>query len=399
MSQEHSSTPPIQSPAAALDAATAKNPDAEPIDSAGRKVLEAGTLLAQFGSFGVIWMTPDLTVEETYGRLTSFVTKGAPVTDSILPIIGLEGEILALAREPHRVLELPAVSVATGAERTGKLNFTFIWNTQRNAPLAIAYKSASQTEIEVELSKQIRARLMAEAEVTAKSKELARANSDLESFAAIISHDLKAPLRHMRQLTETAFEKTEAGSDAALRDILRDIEGQSRRMSHMLTALLDYSTIGRKYEALETVDTGSLIAAVKDSLPESGHEIEIDGRWPVLRTLRAPLDLVLRNLVANALQHHDKATGHIAVRCEEQPQFLVFSIADDGPGIDPHHHESIFLPFRTLQNDAERPSTGMGLAAVKKIVEGAGGTIAVSSDPKTSRGTVFAVTWPKALLD
>ena len=393
MSQKLSSTPPARSPAAVLSVGT---PDIT--DAAGAKLLEAGLLLAEFSSFGVVWMQKDLTVEDTFGRLTQFVTKGAPVTDSILPIIGLENEILALAADPRRVLELPAVSVATGSDRTGKLNFTFMWNSRRDGPIAIAYKSTAQTEIEVELSKQIRARLMAEAEVTAKSKELARANTDLESFAAIISHDLKAPLRHMRQLTETAFENTGAASDETLRDILRDIEGQSRRMTHMLTALLEYSTIGRKYEAVETVDTLALIAAVKDSLPESGHVISVTGHWPELATLRAPLDLVLRNLVGNALQHHDKAAGQIAVRCDEQPLALVFTVADDGPGIDPHHHTSIFLPFRTLHADTETASTGMGLAAVKKTVEGAGGSIDVTSDPKAGRGTSFTVTWPKVLL-
>ena len=137
-------------------------------------------LLAQFGAFGIIWMRPDLTVEDTYGRLVDFVRTGVPVTDSVLPIIGLEGSILALAADPSRVLELPAVSVATDTQQIGKLNFTFVWNAHRNSPMAIAYKSSAQTEIEIELSKQIRARLMAEAEVTAKSKELARANTDLE---------------------------------------------------------------------------------------------------------------------------------------------------------------------------------------------------------------------------
>ncbi len=399
MSQELSSMPPTRLPAAAPEAPAGRSMDPEAIDSADPKVLEAGALLAHFGAFGIIWLTAELFVDDTFGRLANFVLKGAPVTDSILPIIGLESEILALKLEPNRVLELPAVSVATGAERTGKLNFTFVWNPKRNAPMAIAYKSASQTELEIELSKQIRARLMAEAEVTAKSKELARANSDLESFAAIISHDLKAPLRHMRQMTETAFESTQSSGDQALRNILRDIEGQSRRMSHMLTALLDYSTIGRKYEALESVDTASLIAAVKDSLPESGHIISIDGQWPVLMTLRAPLDLVLRNLICNALQHHDNQNGRININCEESPLSVVITIADDGPGIDQHHHTSIFLPFRTLQTDTGKPSTGMGLAAVKKTIDGAGGTISVISDPKIQRGTTFAVTWPKVLLD
>ncbi len=381
--------PPSVSPAAIINARS----DTE------QKILEAGRLLAQFGSFGLVWMRRDLTVDTTFGRMVEFVAPGLPVTDSILPLIGLEQEIASLREMPDRVLELPAVAVASGAHQHGKLNFTFFWNVERDCPMALAYKSASQTEIEVELSKQIRARLIAEAEVTAKSKELARANLDLESFAAIISHDLKAPLRHMRQLTELAFDHAGGPTAAPLRELLRDIESQSRRMSHMLTALLDYSSIGRKYEAIESVDTQALIEAVRDSLPESEHQIWISGTWPVLATLRAPLDLVLRNLVCNALQHHDRSTGKISVSCNDHLDHVAIRVTDDGPGINPHHHASIFLPFRTLRPDADHASTGMGLAAVKKTVESAGGQISVISDPSASRGTIFEVKWPKVLPD
>lgn len=394
MSQKPSSTPPSVSPAAANSVGGPGT--SSRVDSAEWKVLEAGSLLAQFGSYGLIWLNQDLTVEDTFGPLVSFVTAGEPVTNSVLALIGLEQEIVALKEDSRRVLELPAVAVISNDTRGSKLNFTLFWNAGRDCPMALAYKSASQTELEVELSKQIRARLMAEAEVTATSKELARANADLESFAAIISHDLKAPLRHMRQLTEAAFD-TSGGDPAAIRETLRAIEGQSRRMSHMLTALFDYSSLGRKYEAIEPVDTAALMDDVKHSLPETGHRVIITGQWPVLSTLRAPLDLVVRNLVGNALQHHDRATGNITIACEEQPQSLVISVTDDGPGINPRHHQSIFLPFRTLNSNSAGASTGMGLAAVKKTVEGAGGTIAVASDPQTARGTTFTVVWPKVL--
>ena len=386
MSQKLSSMPPNASLAAS-----------DAVSSAEWKVLEAGSLLAQFGSFGLIWMNLDLTVEDTFGPLVGFVVVGEPVVDSILAFVGLENEISALKDNPRRVLELPAVAVVSAGKTGSKLNFTLFWNAGRDCPMALAYKSAAQTELEIELSRQIRARLMAEAEVTATSKELARANTDLESFAAIISHDLKAPLRHMRQLTESAFDRTELADGAAMRDVLRDIEGQSQRMSHMLTALLDYSSLGRKYEAIELVDTGALIEAIKDSMPDSGHSITIGGQWPVVSTLRAPLDLVLRNLVCNAQQHHDRPQGTITVSCVEQEQNIVFSIADDGPGIDPRDHSSIFLPFRTLKGSEDGASTGMGLAAVKKTVEGAGGSIEVASDPARARGTQFKVSWPKAL--
>lgn len=392
MSTEHSSRPQTASPAAARDGVKDSA-----VNSAEWKVLEAGSLLAQFGSFGLIWLNKDLTVEDTFGPLVQFATVGTPITECILPLLGLEQDILALHSDTRQVLELPAVAVMSGPAPTAKVNFTLFWNAGRDCPMALAYKSSSQTELEYELSKQIRARLMAEAEVIAKSKELARANADLESFAAIISHDLKAPLRHMRQMTEAAFDRADGIETGALRDTLRAIDAQSRRMSHMLTALLDYSTLGRKYEAIELVDTRALIEAIRDSLPESGVSVDIAGQWPIFATLRAPLDLVLRNLVGNALQHHDRKTGCVTLSCAEQQHVLRFAITDDGPGIDPQHHSSIFMPFRTLKSGAEDQSTGIGLAAVKKTIEGVGGTIEVVSEPAVARGTTFMVYWPKAV--
>ena len=127
------------------------------------------------------------------------------MTDSILALIGLESEIAAL-REQARTGARTASGRRRGTptERAKGLNFTFFWQPDRRTCRCCSPTAAnSQTELELELSRQIRARLMAEAEISAKSKELARANADLESFAAIVSHDLKAPLRHMRHIADT----------------------------------------------------------------------------------------------------------------------------------------------------------------------------------------------------
>lgn len=353
---------------------------------------EVGDLVSSFGFFGVIWLNRELVVEDTYGRLVDFVRHAEPLNSSVLPVIGLEGEILGLKDHPDRVLELPAVGIASENGDNGKLNFTFFWNRGRDMPMAIAYRSTSQTELEFELSKQIRARLMAEAEVTATSKALARANTDLESFAAIISHDLKAPLRHMRYLADTLVARTTENDIAAT---LAGIKAQAERMSSMLSSLLNYSSIGRKYEAIEPIDTSNLVTDIVASLPQTGIEISVLGEWPTISTLKAPLDLVLRNLIANALQHHDLPDGAVTITCTDTKSGLAITIADDGPGIDQKHHDAIFLPFRTLAPEGAAQSTGMGLAMVKKTVEGTGGSISIKSDPGNKRGTVFTVLWPK----
>lgn len=387
MSKLHSPKPPTASPGAASDG----------IEQSDLEIVDAGRRLSALGVFGLIVLDRNLIVTGTVGRLIDFIKVGKPLVSSLSPVLGLEDEILKLRNQPNHALELPAVAIASDMDAAGKLNFTFFWSTTRDGPTALVHQSQSQAGIENELSRQIRARLMAEAEVTQKSKELARANADLESFAAIISHDLKAPLRHMRQLIEKAYVETDTASAAASRQTLERIEKQAQRMSGMLTALLDYSTFGRKYEAVEIVDTRALAEEIRNSLPRCGRTISITGDWPRIATLRAPLDLVIRNLVSNALKHHDRADGNIVVSCEDQGPALAITVSDDGPGIDPRHHQAIFLPFRTLETEASETATGMGLAAVKKAVLGVEGTISVHSDPASARGTRFRVTWPKLI--
>ena len=398
MSQKLSSPPPTASPAAANEpgdaAAAGRVQYREPPIDLFPAILDAGIMLASHGSFGLVWLNCELQVTRSYGSLVEFVKLDAPVTDSVLAFYGLETEILNLRLAPGQILELPAVGVAQPDGDTKRLNFSILWQQSQTAFLVLIYRVASQTEIELELSRQIRARLMAEAAVTAKSKELARANTDLESFAAIISHDLKGPMRHMRRLTQQLAAETAAAGHHPLSRRLSEIETQSQRMSQMLSALLDYSSLGRKYEALAPVDTAELIRSVVASLPKSGIAVSIIGAWPTIWTLAAPLDLVLRNLIDNAVKHHDREQGAIEVSCAQSANTLTISVTDDGPGINQKHHEAAFLPFRTLNSEHNADSAGMGLAMVKKVVETAGGTIALCSNPAEQRGTTFVVSWP-----
>ncbi|MCB1484890.1 MAG: HAMP domain-containing histidine kinase [Hyphomicrobiaceae bacterium] len=390
MSKEHLSKPPTSSPGADIK---------EDVDTGvpmPRALAEATARLADSGLYGLVWLNKDLTVELTYGPLVDFVTHGMPLSDSVLALIGFEDEILALRDHPHKRIELPAVALASPTGHDKRLNFIVFWLPDEDRPMVLAYQANSQTELELELSRQIRARLMAEAEISAKSRELARANADLESFAAIVSHDLKAPLRHMRMIADEAIIKaSELAQGADISSHLHQLQDLSRRMSHMLTELFDYASLGRKYEALAPLDTRQLVQDIADSLPESGMQIKIEGNWPTVTTLAAPLDLTLRNLIQNAVQHHDKTTGIITLKCAELPDHLEFSVSDDGPGILPKHHAAAFLPFRTLDSGSTKTGTGMGLAMVKKMVETAGGTITLTSDPQQRRGTTICVKWPR----
>lgn len=362
-----------------------------------RALAEAAARLADFGFYGLVWLTHSLVVEKTYGQLVDFVVHDKPITDSVMALYGLEQDILKLRDTPSHILEMPAVAVANHDAAPQRLNFTIFWLPGDDRPMLLAYQASSQTEMELELSRQIRARLMAEADLAAKSRELTRANADLESFAAIVSHDLKAPLRHMRMIADDLIVQASKTGTSAEAEKLLHLQDLSRRMSHMLTELFDYASLGRKYEALAAIDTAAIVQGIIDSLPSDGFELKVEGVWPVINTLAAPLDLILRNLVQNAIQHHDEPQGRIVLQCTDAADHLRITVTDDGPGIDPRHHGAVFLPFRTLEPRSPAGGTGMGLAMVKKTVETAGGCIEIMSDPQRARGTQFIVKWPKLI--
>lgn len=373
--------------------------DGSEIDAAS--LLATGQHAANLGLYGLVWIDTDLVARSRFGPLVDFIATGHPITDSVLPLIGLEDDIEALKVTPHRVLELPAVAVVSASGAAPRLNFTVFWVTSAERFLLLVYRASSRSDIEVELTRQVRGRLIAEAEVQAKSRELTRANAelelanrDLEQYASIISHDLKAPLRALRYLTDEAGAAVaKAANDDATR-LLGEIRDQARRMSRMMSGLLDYASAGRKSDMLATVDTAALINAIATSLPKPpGVRIDIAGAWPTIETLEAPLDLVLRNLIDNAIKHHDRPDGVICVEANDMGGHLLFTITDDGPGIPASAHETVFLPFRTLGGPTG--GTGMGLALVRRTLETLDGRIEIVATDPGNRGTTFRVIWPK----
>jgi signal transduction histidine kinase len=114
---------------------------------------------------------------------------------------------------------------------------------------------------------------------------------------------------------------------------------------------------------------------------------------PTLATRRTPLELVFRNLISNAINHHYRPDGQIHISAQEAGSFIEFSVADNGPGIGEAFHERIFQMFQTLHPRDQMESSGMGLAVVKKVVESRGGTVKVISGE--GKGATFKFTWPK----
>lgn len=369
-------------------------------------LISASRLLAERGFFGIVWLDAELQVTGRYGPLVAFVSIGTDVTETILPFAGLEADLLALRSDRHAVLDIPSVTIVTNGERTPRLNLAAVWSEAENCILILASRAVLSVDLEVELNRQIRARLIAEADVVAKSvelqhtnAELERANTDLEQFASVISHDLKAPMRELRFLADDVDAMLAAGDIDRSRTALAAMRQQSGRMSAMLSSLLAYATAAQKVDVLEDIDTAKLVAAVVNSLPRPPKiRVEIAGDWPQLTTFGALLDLVLRNVIGNALAHHDRADGHVTVHASELKESLLIEVSDDGPGIDPAHYDAIFLPFRTLGDPAKGEPSGMGLAIVARALSTVGGRITVHSDALKTRGTTFSIWWPKSTV-
>jgi PAS domain S-box-containing protein len=242
----------------------------------------------------------------------------------------------------------------------------------------------------------ITARRQIEQEKERQRQELERSNADLESFAYVASHDLKAPLRAISHLAEWIEDDVAATASPDTNDNLRLLRGRVTRLQGLLDGLLAYARVGRSSDDAETIDVAEMVAEIAALLGcPPGFTIACEGAMPPIRTHRVPLRVVLENLIANGVKHHDRGHGHIAVSMHLENGVAEFRVSDDGPGIAPRFHDRIFAIFQTLASRDDVESSGIGLAIVKKRIENHDGRIWVESAPP-ARGTTFIFTWKEA---
>ena len=239
----------------------------------------------------------------------------------------------------------------------------------------------------------ITARKQADAEKERQRLELERSNADLEEFAHVASHDLKAPLRALGHLAAWITEDVEATASPETLENLKLLKNRVARMQMLLDGLLAYARVGHAKRPAEDVDMDELVADIAALLgPPPGFSVVCNDTLGHLHTHRVPIRTVLENLITNAIKHHDRAQGRIEISMRLTDSEAEISVADDGPGIDPRFHQHIFVIFQTLASRDDVEASGIGLAIVRKKVEGHGGTIRVESAPP-ARGTRFIFTW------
>jgi signal transduction histidine kinase len=266
--------------------------------------------------------------------------------------------------------------------------------SNRSLVMEVERRAAAEEELR-RLNAEIDATVQRQtAELTAANQQLTTTNQDLRDFAHVVSHDLKAPLRGIKTLSQwIAMDYAdklgqEGGDQMAL------LGARVDRMASLIDGILQYSRAGREGECAVSVDLNELVPGVIDLLASPAHiQITVQAGLPTVNAEKTRLFQVFENLISNAIKYMDKPEGHIHVGCADDGGQWRFSVQDNGPGIEEKYFDRIFKLFQTLESYDTYESTGVGLAVVKKVVEMAGGRLWVES--KVGLGSTFLFTWPK----
>lgn len=275
---------------------------------------------------------------------------------------------------------------------------------RRSEELARANHLLEEQAVELEtqaeeLVAQREALLAANARLGEALSSAEAAYRDLDQFAYVASHDLKAPLRGIANLAQWIQDDAGDQISGESTEHMRLLQGRVQRMEALIEGMLAYSRAGRRSAATaERVDTGALVReAIELLAPPPSVTIRIADGMPVVESQRVPLQHVFLNLLGNALKYGaaDREPAQIDVEWRDAGGLVEFTVRDDGPGIAPEFHQRIWIIFQTLAPRDEVEGTGIGLSIVKKIVESWGGRAWVDSAP--GHGAAFRFTWPRTL--
>lgn len=227
-------------------------------------------------------------------------------------------------------------------------------------------------------------------------QELRETNTNLEEFTYVASHDLRSPLRGISDLLE--WVKEDLGP-STLPDVTRNLDRidlRIQRMEQLIDNLLTYARAGKVESNTQIINVNTLFDNIFELLeiPE-GITVTRDIQLEHFTSIWTPLETVMRNLINNAIKHHDQEKGSITIGCIAENNLCHFTICDDGPGIPEAAFTRIFRLFQTVTSN-ERSGTGIGLSVSRRLVETHGGRISVEAN-KHQRGVTFHVWWPRFL--
>ncbi len=225
-------------------------------------------------------------------------------------------------------------------------------------------------------------------------RKLEQRNQELDQFAYIVSHDLKSPLRSIINLSEWIKEDLGDALKPEVAGQITMLQGRVMRMQQLIEDLLKYAKTGRGEMPLETVNLNHLVEEVVEGQARPvGFQILVPKPLTQIAGRTIELYQLFQNLIGNAVKYRAADEGMVSITQQEEGNFWLFKVQDDGIGIDPKHHKRVFQVFQRLASSEEIEGTGIGLALVQKIVEAMGGSISLQS--QEGKGSTFLFTWPK----
>jgi signal transduction histidine kinase len=334
---------------------------------------------------------------------TAFASVSALTKRALLWIgVVLLATLLASVLLARRITN-PLRRLAEGAAEVGAGNLDYRLGSAKRDEIGVASRAFDRMTEELQttlvsrddLANEVAARKRAEGQIRKALLDLQRSNQDLEQFAYVASHDLQEPLRMVASYTELLAQRYEGELDAKAQSYIHYAVDGATRMQGLINDLLTYSRVNTQGRPLEPTDLHVVLGEALRNLASAIREsraIVTNDDLPSMRVDPVQLQQVFQNLIGNAIKFRGKASPHIHVSAREEGDEWLFSVKDNGIGIDAKHAEKLFVIFQRLHTREEYPGTGIGLAVCKRIVERHGGRIWFESEP--GKGSTFYFTLP-----
>ncbi len=247
-----------------------------------------------------------------------------------------------------------------------------------------------------ELEKLESERKHAEEELKGTLEDLERSNKELEQFAYMASHDLQEPLRMVTSYVQLLEQRYKDKLDSDANEFIAYAVDGAGRMQSMINDLLDYSRVGTTGKTFEKTHFARALSQAIINLHgamEESSAVITKKNLPTIKADESQLIQLFQNLIDNAIKFRGKEPSRIHIAAKKKGKEWLFSVQDNGIGIDPQYAERIFVIFQRLHNRKKYSGTGIGLAICKRIAERHGGRIWVESEP--GKGSTFFFTIPR----